>query len=40
MRVLLLEAEEGDWGFWGHANPHEELVAAARTEIAQSKGEE
>ena len=38
--VRLIEAEEGGWGFWGHALPNEELVTAARNEIAQRKGEE
>ncbi len=34
--VLLTEAEEGGWGLWGHAHTNEELVAAARNEIAKS----
>jgi phenylpyruvate tautomerase PptA (4-oxalocrotonate tautomerase family) len=33
--VLLTEAPEGGWGLWGHAHTNEELVAAARTEIAE-----
>lgn len=33
--VLLTEAEEGGWGLWGHAHTNEELVAAARAEIAK-----
>ena len=33
--VLLTEAPEGGWGLWGHAHTNEELVAAARTEIAK-----
>jgi phenylpyruvate tautomerase PptA (4-oxalocrotonate tautomerase family) len=33
--VLLTEAVEGGWGLWGHAHTNEELVAAARTEIAR-----
>ncbi len=33
--VLLTEAEEGGWGLWGHAHTNEELVTAARTEIAK-----
>lgn len=33
--VLLTEAVEGGWGLWGHAHTNEELVAAARTEIAK-----
>jgi phenylpyruvate tautomerase PptA (4-oxalocrotonate tautomerase family) len=32
--VLLTEAEGGGWGLKGHANTNEELVAAARAEIA------
>jgi phenylpyruvate tautomerase PptA (4-oxalocrotonate tautomerase family) len=33
--VLLTEAVEGGWGLWGHANTNEELVAAARAQIAK-----
>jgi phenylpyruvate tautomerase PptA (4-oxalocrotonate tautomerase family) len=38
--VLLTEAVPGGWGLAGHANTNEELVAAARAQIAelQSKG--
>ncbi len=32
--VLLTEAIEGGWGLSGHANTNEELVAAARAQIA------
>jgi phenylpyruvate tautomerase PptA (4-oxalocrotonate tautomerase family) len=32
--VLLTEAPEGGWGLNGHANSNEELVAAARAQIA------
>jgi len=32
--VLLTEAAPGGWGLWGHAQTNEELVAAARAEIA------
>ena len=32
--VLLTEAAPGGWGLWGHAHTNEELVAAARAEIA------
>jgi phenylpyruvate tautomerase PptA (4-oxalocrotonate tautomerase family) len=32
--VLLTEATEGGWGLGGHANTNEELVAAARAQIA------
>ena len=35
--VLLTEAPEGGWGLWGHAHTNEELVAAARAEIAKLK---
>jgi len=33
--ILLTEAPEGGWGLWGHAHTNEELVAAARAEIAK-----
>jgi phenylpyruvate tautomerase PptA (4-oxalocrotonate tautomerase family) len=33
--VLLTEAVDGGWGLWGHANTNEELVAAARAQIAE-----
>ena len=36
--VLLTEATEGGWGLGGHANTNEELVAAARAEIARLRG--
>lgn len=32
--VLLTEAVEGGWGLGGHANTNEELVSAARAQIA------
>jgi phenylpyruvate tautomerase PptA (4-oxalocrotonate tautomerase family) len=32
--VLLTEAPDGGWGLKGHANTNDELVAAARAEIA------
>ena len=32
--VLLTEAAPGGWGLWGHAHTNEELVSAARAEIA------
>lgn len=32
--VLLTEAVPGGWGLWGHAHTNEEIVAAARAEIA------
>ena len=33
--VLLAEAVEGGWGLAGHANTNEELVLAARAQIAE-----
>jgi phenylpyruvate tautomerase PptA (4-oxalocrotonate tautomerase family) len=33
--VLLTQAVEGGWGLAGHANTNEELVAAARAQIAE-----
>ncbi len=33
--VLLTEAVEGGWGLEGHASTNEELVAAARAQIAE-----
>ena len=33
--VLLTEAYDGGWGLWGHAHTNEELVGAARAEIAR-----
>jgi len=33
--VLLTEAVEGGWGLAGHANTNQELVAAARAQIAE-----
>jgi phenylpyruvate tautomerase PptA (4-oxalocrotonate tautomerase family) len=40
--VLLTEAVPGGWGLGGHANTNEELIAAARAQIAelQSKNAE
>ena len=38
--VLLTEAKAGGWGLWGHAHTNEELVTAARTEIAKLKAAE
>ena len=37
--VLLTEAVPGGWGLFGHANTNEELVAAARAEIASLSAE-
>jgi phenylpyruvate tautomerase PptA (4-oxalocrotonate tautomerase family) len=36
--VLLTEAAAGGWGLWGHAHSNEEIVAAARAEIAKLRG--
>jgi hypothetical protein len=36
--VLLTEAVPGGWGLHGHASTNEELVAAARAEIASLRG--
>jgi len=36
--VLLTEAAPGGWGLWGHAHTNDELVGAARAEIAKLKG--
>jgi phenylpyruvate tautomerase PptA (4-oxalocrotonate tautomerase family) len=36
--VLLTEAVPGGWGLAGHANTNEELVAAARAQIAELSG--
>jgi phenylpyruvate tautomerase PptA (4-oxalocrotonate tautomerase family) len=33
--VLLIEAVPGGWGLEGHANTNDELVAAARKQIAE-----
>jgi phenylpyruvate tautomerase PptA (4-oxalocrotonate tautomerase family) len=35
--VLLTEAPDGGWGLWGHAHTNEELVGAARAEIARAQ---
>lgn len=36
--VLLTEATPGGWGLWGHAQTNEDLVTAARAEIAKLRG--
>jgi phenylpyruvate tautomerase PptA (4-oxalocrotonate tautomerase family) len=36
--ILLTEAAPGGWGLWGHAHTNEELVTAARAEIARLRG--
>ena len=36
--VLLTEAPDGGWGLAGHANTNQELVAAARAQIASLGG--
>jgi phenylpyruvate tautomerase PptA (4-oxalocrotonate tautomerase family) len=33
--VLLTEAPDGGWGLSGHANTNEELISAARAQIAE-----
>ena len=33
--VSLVEAAPGGWGLWGHAHTNEELVTAAKAEIAR-----
>ena len=33
--VLLTEAVAGGWGLWGHAHTNDELVSAARAQIAE-----
>jgi len=37
--VLLTEASDGGWGLAGHANTNEELIAAARAQIAELQAE-
>jgi phenylpyruvate tautomerase PptA (4-oxalocrotonate tautomerase family) len=36
--VLLTEAVAGGWGLAGHANTNDELVVAARAQIAELQG--
>jgi phenylpyruvate tautomerase PptA (4-oxalocrotonate tautomerase family) len=36
--VLLTEASPGGWGLWGHAHSNDEIVNAARAEIAKTRG--
>jgi phenylpyruvate tautomerase PptA (4-oxalocrotonate tautomerase family) len=36
--VLLTEAVQGGWGLRGHANTNDELIAAARAEMARLAG--
>jgi phenylpyruvate tautomerase PptA (4-oxalocrotonate tautomerase family) len=38
--VLITEAPDGGWGLKGHAHTNQELVAAARAEIAALKPEQ
>jgi phenylpyruvate tautomerase PptA (4-oxalocrotonate tautomerase family) len=33
--VLLTEAPDGGWGLWGRAHTNQDLIAAARAEIAK-----
>jgi len=35
--VLLTEAVQGGWGLWGHAHNNDEIVTAAKNEIAKLK---
>jgi phenylpyruvate tautomerase PptA (4-oxalocrotonate tautomerase family) len=37
--VLLTEAVQGGWGLAGHAHTNDELVAAARAQIAELSGQ-
>jgi phenylpyruvate tautomerase PptA (4-oxalocrotonate tautomerase family) len=37
--VLLTEAPDGGWGLYGHANTNEELIAAARAQIAELRAQ-
>jgi phenylpyruvate tautomerase PptA (4-oxalocrotonate tautomerase family) len=37
--VLLTEAPDGGWGLAGHANTNEELIAAARAQVAELQAE-
>jgi phenylpyruvate tautomerase PptA (4-oxalocrotonate tautomerase family) len=37
--VLLTEAPDGGWGLNGHANTNDELVTAARAQIASLQGQ-
>jgi phenylpyruvate tautomerase PptA (4-oxalocrotonate tautomerase family) len=37
--VLLTEAPDGGWGLSGHANTNEELILAARRQIAASQAD-
>ncbi|WP_433193958.1 tautomerase family protein [Nocardia sp. CA-107356] len=36
--VLLTEAAQGGWGLTGHAPTNDELIAAARAQIAAGQG--
>ena len=36
--VLLTEAPDGGWGLGGHANTNDELIAAARAQLAELRG--
>ena len=38
--VLLTEAPDGGWGLSGHANTNEELIAAARAQIASLQADQ
>lgn len=36
--VLLTEASQGGWGLWGHAHTNDEIIGAARSQIAKLRG--
>ena len=36
--VLLTEAPDGGWGLWGRAHTNDELIAAARSQMAAAAG--
>jgi phenylpyruvate tautomerase PptA (4-oxalocrotonate tautomerase family) len=38
--VLLTEAPDGGWGLSGHANTNDELVSAARAQVAELQSEQ
>jgi phenylpyruvate tautomerase PptA (4-oxalocrotonate tautomerase family) len=37
--VLLTEASQGGWGLWGHAHTNDEIVGAARAQIAKLRAQ-
>jgi phenylpyruvate tautomerase PptA (4-oxalocrotonate tautomerase family) len=36
--VLLTEAAAGGWGLWGHAHTNDEIIAAAKNQLAKPRG--